>query len=37
MDKKLKIAVLGATEKVGSHFVQQSLDKGCALRVLVRN
>jgi putative NADH-flavin reductase len=37
MDKNLRIAVLGATGKVGSHFVKQSLDKGFFLRVLVRN
>lgn len=37
MDKKLKIAVLGATGKVGSHFVKQALDKGYALQVLVRS
>ena len=37
MDKILRIAVLVATGKVGSHFVKQSLDKGFPLRVLVRN
>ena len=37
MDKNLRIAVLGATGKVGSLFVKQSLDKGFFLRVLVRN
>jgi putative NADH-flavin reductase len=37
MDKNLQIAVLGATGKVGSHFVKQSLDKGFSLRVLARN
>ena len=37
MDKNLRIAVLGATGKLGSHFVKQSLDKGFSLRVLVRN
>lgn len=37
MGKNLKIAVFGATGKVGSHFVKQSLEKGYSLQVLVRD
>ena len=37
MGKNLKIAVLGAIGKVGSHFVKQSLEKGFSLRLLVRS
>ena len=33
----MKIAVFGATGKVGSHFVKQSLEKGYSLQVLVRD
>ena len=32
-----KLAVFGATGKVGSHFVRQALEAGYTLRVLVRN
>ena len=37
MGKNLKIAILGAIGKVGSHFVKQSLEKGFSLRLLVRS
>ena len=37
MGKNLKIAVFGATGKVGSHFVKQALEKGYSLQVLVRD
>lgn len=33
----LKVAVLGATGKVGQHFVQQALNAGHSLRMLVRD
>jgi uncharacterized protein YbjT (DUF2867 family) len=32
-----KVAVLGATGKVGKHFISQALDRGYSLRALVRN
>ena len=35
--KTTKIAVFGATGKVGNHFVEQALEAGYTLRVLVRN